>query len=87
MNGRKRTVQVKFRVTEEEYALIQEKMKQIPTRNMAALGKTLHSIRLYKHEGMKSISDNQRCFLLRSKWRLSKSKSKKNCYGFKNLNI
>lgn len=25
MNGRKRTVQVKFRVTEEEYALIQEK--------------------------------------------------------------
>ena len=36
MNGSKRTVQVKFRVTEEEYALIQEKMKQIPTRNMAA---------------------------------------------------
>lgn len=36
MNGRKRTVQVKFRVTEEERALIEEKMKQIPTRNMAA---------------------------------------------------
>ena len=36
MNGRKRTVQVKFRVTEEEKALIEEKMKLIPTRNMAA---------------------------------------------------
>ena len=36
MNGRKRTVQVKFRVTEEEYALIKEKLKIIPTRNMAA---------------------------------------------------
>ena len=36
MNGRKRTVQVKFRVTEEEYALIKERLKIIPTRNMAA---------------------------------------------------
>ena len=36
MDGRKRTVQVKFRVTEEEKALIEEKMKLIPTRNMAA---------------------------------------------------
>ena len=36
MNGRKRTVQVKFRVTEEEYALIKEKLKITPTRNMAA---------------------------------------------------
>ena len=36
MNGRKRAVQVKFRVTEEEKALIEEKMKLIPTRNMAA---------------------------------------------------
>ena len=36
MDGRKRTVQLKFRVTEEERALIEEKMKQIPTRNMAA---------------------------------------------------
>lgn len=27
---------------------------------MNALGKTLHSIRLYKHERTKSISDNQR---------------------------
>ena len=36
MSNRKRTVQIKFRVTEEERALIEEKMKQIPTRNMAA---------------------------------------------------
>lgn len=36
MDGRKRTVQIKFRVTEEERALIKGKMKQIPTRNMAA---------------------------------------------------
>lgn len=36
MNGRKRTVQIKFRVTKEERALIEEKMKLIPTRNMAA---------------------------------------------------
>jgi alkyl hydroperoxide reductase subunit AhpC len=36
MNGRKRTVQIKFRITEEERNLIEEKMKMIPTRNMAA---------------------------------------------------
>ena len=36
MEGRKRTVQVKFYVTEEERRLIREKMKLIPTRNMAA---------------------------------------------------
>lgn len=36
MNGRKRTVQVKFRVTEAERDLILEKMKLIPTNNMAA---------------------------------------------------
>lgn len=36
MNGRKRTVQIKFRVTEEERALIEQKMKLIPTDNMAA---------------------------------------------------
>ena len=29
-------MQIKFRVTEEERALIEEKMKLIPTRNMAA---------------------------------------------------
>jgi hypothetical protein len=36
MCGRKRTVQLKFRVTEEERNLIEEKMKQIPTNNMEA---------------------------------------------------
>ena len=36
INGRKRTVQIKFRVTEAERDLILEKMKLIPTRNMAA---------------------------------------------------
>jgi len=36
MSNRKRTVQIKFRVTKEERTLIEEKMKLIPTRNMAA---------------------------------------------------
>ena len=36
MNNRKRNVQIKFRVTEEERSLIEEKMKQVPTRNMEA---------------------------------------------------
>ena len=36
MNGRNRTIQVKFYVTEEERALIEQKMKLVPTRNMAA---------------------------------------------------
>ena len=36
MNGRKRTVQIKFRVTEEERTLIEQKMKLIHTDNMAA---------------------------------------------------
>ena len=36
MDGRKRTVQIKFRVTEAERDLILEKMKLIPTRNIAA---------------------------------------------------
>ena len=36
MGGRKRTVQIKFRVTEEERALIEQKMKLVPTRNMEA---------------------------------------------------
>ena len=36
MSGRKRTVQIKFYVTEEEKNLIEKKMKLIPTRNMAA---------------------------------------------------
>lgn len=46
MSGRKRTVQVKFYVTEEERKLIEEKMKLVPTSNMAAY---LRKIRfLYK---------------------------------------
>ena len=36
MNGRKRTIQVKFYVTEEEKALIEQKMKLVPTGNMEA---------------------------------------------------
>ena len=36
MDGRKRTVQIKFRVTEQERDLIAEKMKQVPTKNLAA---------------------------------------------------
>ena len=36
MNGRKRKVQIKFYVTEEERALIEQKMKLVPTRNMEA---------------------------------------------------
>ena len=36
MNGRQRTVQIKFRVTEKERSLIEQKMKLIPTDNMAA---------------------------------------------------
>ena len=36
MNGRKRTVQIKFRVTEEERAFIEQKMQLVPTRNMEA---------------------------------------------------
>lgn len=34
MDGRKRTIQIKFRVTAEERALIEQKMKLVPTRNM-----------------------------------------------------
>ena len=36
MNNKKRNVQIKFRVTEEERSLIEEKMKQVPTSNMEA---------------------------------------------------
>ncbi|MCU5956634.1 plasmid mobilization relaxosome protein MobC, partial [Clostridioides difficile] len=32
MNGRKRKIQIKFYVTEEERALIEQKMKLVPTR-------------------------------------------------------
>ena len=36
MNNRKRNMQIKFRVTEKERNLIEEKMKQVPTSNMEA---------------------------------------------------
>ncbi len=36
MDGRKRTVQIKFRVTEEEHRIIEQRMKLVPTSNMAA---------------------------------------------------
>ena len=41
MGGRKRTVQIKFRVTEEERALIEEKMQQIPTLNLSAYARKI----------------------------------------------
>ena len=34
MNGRKRTIQIKFRVTTEERALIEKRMAEVPTQNM-----------------------------------------------------
>lgn len=36
MNGRKRNIQIKFWVTEEEKKLIHKKMRLVPTQNMAA---------------------------------------------------
>ena len=36
MENRKRNVQIIIRVTEEERALIEQKMKLVPTQNMAA---------------------------------------------------
>ena len=36
MDGRKRNVQIKFRVTEAERDLIMQKMAQVPTKNLAA---------------------------------------------------
>ena len=36
MNGRKRTVQIKFRVTEEELAFNEQKIQLVPNRNMEA---------------------------------------------------
>ena len=42
MEKRKRNIQIKFRVTEEERALIEQKMKLVPTRNMA--GSDAHDV-------------------------------------------
>ena len=52
-----------------------------------ALGKTLHSIRLHKHERTKSISDNQRLLFTSILNGDYLSQKEKKCYGFKNLNI
>lgn len=41
MDGRKRTVQIKFRVTEAERELIETKMQQIPTKNLAAYARKM----------------------------------------------
>lgn len=41
MENRKRKVQTIVRVTEEERALIEEKMKQLPTQNLAAYARKM----------------------------------------------
>lgn len=41
MENRKRNVQIIVRVTEEERALIEEKMKQIPTINLSAYARKI----------------------------------------------
>ena len=41
MENRKRNVQIIIRVTEEERALIEEKMQQIPTLNLSAYARKI----------------------------------------------
>ena len=41
MENRKRNVQIIIRVTEEERALIEEKMQQIPTLNLSAYARKM----------------------------------------------
>lgn len=41
MENRKRNVQIIIRVTEEERALIEEKMQQIPTRNLSVYARKM----------------------------------------------
>lgn len=41
MENRKRNVQIIIRVTEEEHALIEEKMTQIPTLNLSAYARKM----------------------------------------------
>ena len=41
MENRKRNVQIIIRVTEEERALIEEKMRQIPTLNLSAYARKI----------------------------------------------
>ena len=67
MSGRKRTVQIKFRVTEEERALIEQKMKLVPTRNMESLSaengnrRVHHSDRPRRHKSHDSGDTENRC--------------------------
>lgn len=41
MENRKRNVQVIVRMTEEERALVEEKMKQLPTKNLSAFARKM----------------------------------------------
>lgn len=41
MENRKRSVQVIVRMTEEERALVEEKMKQLPTKNLSAFARKM----------------------------------------------
>lgn len=41
MENRKRNVQVIVRMTEEERALVEDKMKQLPTRNLSAFARKM----------------------------------------------
>ena len=54
MENRKRNVQIIIRVTEEERALIEEKMRQIPTLNLSAYARKIlidgYIITLYLQE-------------------------------------
>lgn len=54
------TVQLKFRVTEEERDLIMEKMKLIPTRNMAAYLRKIaidgYILQQVDHSGIKTMT-------------------------------
>lgn len=58
MDGRKRTVQIKFRVTEEEHRIIEQRMKLVPTRNMAAyrISTSSVSVRVYCRSKMRFSS-------------------------------
>lgn len=41
MENRKRSVQIIVRMTEEERSLIEQKMKQIPTKNLSAFARKM----------------------------------------------
>ena len=65
MDGRKRTIQIKFRVTEAERDLILEKMKLVPTRNMEAYLRKIAIdgyIIQVDHSDIKSLLSNSRYY-------------------------